>query len=118
MNRALASCAAAAALLAAGCASNSSADGTRPSDVLGLGEHFESSLGSLFVLEVQEEYRLIRCIPSGPIAGCYEDLFVVPLDSVKYNRWLPVESVPGLEIAIVSPKEVAFRVDAAAGAPK
>jgi hypothetical protein len=86
--------------------------------VLFRSDHYESSLGSLFVISVQGEYRLIRCIPAGPIAGCYEDLLVVPRDEVKWNRWLTVPKIPGLELAIVSPTEVAFRVGDTLGVPK
>jgi hypothetical protein len=118
MNRVLASSAAVAALVVAGCASEAT-PAVQRSNVLPLGDHYESSLGSLFVIGVQGEYRLIRCIPAGPIAGCYEDLLVVPREEVKWNRWLPVEKIPGLELAIVSPTEVAFRVeDKSGGVPK
>ena len=116
MNRALTCAALAAVIAAAGCASTQFA-GER-SNVLPLGDHYESSLGSLFVIAVQNEYRLIRCIPAGPIAGCYEDLFVLPRDEVKFNRWLTVAKVPGLEMAVVSPTAVAFRVQEAPGAAK
>lgn len=88
----------------------------RRSDVLSLGDHYESPSGSLFVISVQDEYRLIRCIPDGPIAGCYDNLFSVRRDSVKYNRWLEVEGIPDLDIAFVSPTEVAFRVRPSAAA--
>jgi hypothetical protein len=105
----------------AGCASNErpSERGYYSSGVLPLGDHFETPKGgSLFVISVQDEYRLIRCIPSGPIAGCYEDMFTIPSGSVHYNRWMRVETVPGLELAIVSPTEVAFRVEQDAGTPR
>jgi hypothetical protein len=118
MNRVLAPFALFAALVAAGCASEQPPSVVERSNVLSLGDHYESSLGSLFVIGVQGEYRLIRCIPAGPIAGCYEDLLVVPRADVKWNRWLAVPTIPGLELAIVSPTEVAFRVDEALGAPK
>ena len=123
MNRVFASSAAAAALIVAGCAAEKPPVAERStvierSNVLPLGDHYESSLGSLFVIGVQGEYRLIRCIPAGPIAGCYEDLLVVPRDDVKWNRWLSVPKIPGLELAIVSPTEVAFRVEDNYGVPK
>jgi hypothetical protein len=124
MHRAVLSSAALAALIVAGCATPSSSgnSGAAPaierSSVLALGDHYESSLGSLFVIRVQDEFRLIRCIPAGPIAGCYEDLLVIPLEQVKYNRWLTVEKLPGLEVAIVAPKEVAFRFEEGRGTPK
>lgn len=118
MNRVLSSLAAAAlVVVAAGCQTPQE-PGVSQSKVLSLGDHYESSLGSLFVLSVQNEYRLIRCIPAGPIAGCYEDLFVLPRDEVKFNRWLPVMKVPGLEIAVVTPTQVAFRLQEAGEAVK
>ena len=116
MNRALTSAAITAVFAVAGCASPQATG--EHSKVLPLGDHYESSLGSLFVIAVQNEYRLIRCIPAGPIAGCYEDLFVLPRDEVKFNRWLTVEKVPGLEMAVVSPTSVAFRVQEVSGAAK
>ena len=122
MHRVLATSAVLAAFLVAGCAAPETAQQSTPelerSSILPLGDHFESSLGSLFVIGVQGEYRLIRCIPAGPIAGCYEDLLVVPRDDVKWNRWLAVPKIPGLELAIVSPTEVAFRVEEMYGVPK
>jgi hypothetical protein len=79
-------------------------------DVYSLGDHYESQVGgSLFVISVQDEFRLIRCIPTGPIAGCYADVWRLPRDGVRYNRWMDVDTVPGLEIAVVSPTEVAYR---------
>ena len=118
MNRVLATYAVLAASLVAGCATPETPPEPERSSILPLGDHFESSLGSLFVIGVQGEYRLIRCIPAGPIAGCYEDLLVVPREDVKWNRWLTVPKIPGLELAIVSPTEVAFRVEEMYGAPK
>ena len=110
----------AAAAALAGCASRERPPerGYLASGVLPLGDHFDSPQGSLFVISVQDEYKLIRCIPSGPIAGCYEDVFVIPRSAVHYNRWMKVESVPGLELAVVSPTEVAFRVESDAGKPR
>jgi hypothetical protein len=118
MNRVLATYAVLAASLVAGCASPERQPAPERSNILPLGDHYESSLGSLFVIGVQGEYRLIRCIPAGPIAGCYEDLLVVPREEVKWNRWLTVPNIPGLELTIVSPTEVAFRVEESYGAPK
>jgi hypothetical protein len=121
MIRALLTCAALAVGLS-GCASHGSAPSASPidrADVFSLGDHYESVLGgSLFVISVQDEFRLIRCIPSGPIAGCYEDVWRLPREGVRYNRWMPVDSVPGLEIAVVSPTEVAYREKPRAGTPR
>lgn len=118
MKRALASCAAAAAFLAAGCASGPEA--IERSHIVPLGAQYETPLGSVFVIGVQDEYRLIRTVPSGAgtITGGYEDVFAIPREQVQYNRWLDVAKMPGLELAIVSPKEVAFRVKEGPGAPK
>lgn len=113
MNRAVLTCLLALSAIA-GCA-GPRAEINR-SDVLALGDHYESPAGSLFVISVQDEYRLIRCIPDGPIAGCYDNLFTVRRDSVKYNRWLEVGGIDNLDIAFVSPTEVAFRIRPAAGA--
>jgi hypothetical protein len=65
--------------------------------------------GNLFVLRIQDEYRVIRCIEEGPIRGCYEDVFAVSGDALKYNRWMELVSIPGVQVAVVSPTEVAFR---------
>ena len=116
MIRAFLTCAAVAAGLSA-CAGPRSDGAPMPAsdpidraDIFSLGDHYQSTAaGSLFVISVQDEYRLIRCIPSGPIAGCYEDVWRLPRDGVRYNRWMGVESVPGLEIAVVSPTQVAYR---------
>lgn len=118
MYRALASCAAAAAFLACGCAS--APNGIESWQVVPLGAQHTTSLGTVFVIDVQGEYRLIRTVPAGAgtISGGYEDVFKVPREEVQFNRWLEVGRIPGLELAIVSPKEVAFRVKESAGAPK
>ena len=116
MNRTLAVVAVIAASCVAGCASAAPEDGDgRISDVLGLGALYDSPAGSVFVIDVQGEYRLIRCVSAGPIARGYEDLYVVPRDQVKFNRWMNIEKAPGLELAIVSPREVAFRFEGAGG---
>jgi hypothetical protein len=116
MQRALAVVTVLAACAAAGCESGPRADrGASVSDVMRLGDQYESPVGCLFVIRVQDEYRLIRSVSSGPISHGYEDLFAVPRDQVKFNRWLGVEKAPGLELAIVSPEEVAFRFEGAGG---
>ena len=119
MRRALAVLAVAVALCAAGCESSPPADGAgQVSEVMPLGDQYDSPVGCLFVISVQDEYRLIRSVSSGPISHGYEDLFSVPRDRVKFNRWMRVDKAPGLEFAIVSPREVAFRVDESAGNSK
>jgi hypothetical protein len=118
MNRALASFATVAAFLASGCAAT-------PNDierwqVVRLGVQRETPLGTVFVIDVQGEFRLIRTVPpgAGTITGGYEDVFAIPREQVHFNRWLDVARMPGLEVAIVSPTEVAFRVKESPGAPK
>jgi hypothetical protein len=119
MKRALAALAALAMLSLAGCASEPADNGAaRISDALPLGAEYESPVGNLIVISVQDEYRLIRVVSVGPIGRSYEDLFAVPRDAVKFNRWMPVKSSPGLELAIVSPTEVAFRFGEAGGYSK
>lgn len=76
-------------------------------EMVNLGQPFDTSTGQIFVLRVQDEFRLIRCIPDGPIAGCYEDVLSVSGDSIAWNAWLDVEQVPGLRVAFVSPSAVA-----------
>ena len=77
-------------------------------EMVSLQQPFETSKGLIFVLKVQDEFRLIRCIPDGPIAGCYEDVLSVSGDAVDWNAWMDVENVPGLRVAFVSPTAVAI----------
>ncbi len=122
MNRAVASILTLAACAASGCVGPRPTEsaGVRRSDVLTLGDHFDCAFGSLFVIHIQDEYRLIRCVDrgSGAISGCYDDVLVVPTDEVQWNRWIEVPKAQGLDVAIVSPKEVAFRVRGGAGAAR
>ena len=67
------------------------------------GEPYATSEGQVFVLRIQNEYRVIRCVPTGPIAGCYEDVLSVPGHDVRWNEWLEVGDVPGLQVAFISP---------------
>jgi hypothetical protein len=89
--------------------------------VRGLGEPFKTPLGDVHFARIQDEYRLIRCIPettAGALAGCYEDIFSVqrdalsddPSDGVNWNSWIVVTRVPGLEVAFLDPSRVAFRL--------
>ena len=75
--------------------------------MVSLGEYFETEKGQVFVLRVQDEFRLIRCIPEGPIAGCYEDVYSVSGHDVSWNDWVDVDNVPGLRLAFLSPTAIA-----------
>ncbi len=118
MHRALASCAAVSAFLVSGCATVP--NGIESWQIVPIGIHHETPLGTVFVIGVQDEFKLIRTIPpgAGTITGGYEDVFAIPREQVHYNRWLDVSTMPGLQLAIVSPTEVAFRVKGSGGAPK
>jgi hypothetical protein len=112
-----------AALLAASCESAPTADTAGPaqverSDVLPLGEPFESSMGGLRVISVQDEFHVVRCADSGAIAGCFDTIFTVPRDRVRFNRWIPVPSTPGLDVALVTPTRVAFQIRPQSGTPR
>jgi hypothetical protein len=107
-----------ASLTAGACASapeRDVADGR--AEMVLLGEPFETESGQLFLLRIQDEYRLIRCIPDGPIAGCYEDVYTVAGHDVDWNAWVDVESVPGLRVAFVSPTAIAVAQDEAPPEP-
>lgn len=98
------------ALLAGACASSTNgrhavAEGS--AEMVSLGEYFDTDAGQVFVLRVQDEFRLIRCIPEGPIAGCYEDVFAVADDDVRWNTWIDIAAIPGLRVSFVSPTEIA-----------
>ena len=86
--------------------------------VLKLGEQCDTPYGKFFALRIQDEYRVIRCIPDGPIAGCYEDVLSVPRGGLSYNRWMDVKGTTGLQVAIISPQEVAFRIQQESGTPR
>ena len=112
---------------AGGCASSD--DGIREGDgvkIYDLGEPFRTRQGTVHVIRVQDEYRLVRCIPDGPIAGCYEDILSVPRaplsdDSVpgpRWNQWIDVPTVEGLKIAFVGTGRVAVREEPVAPAPQ
>jgi hypothetical protein len=80
-----------------------------PYEVRGLGEPYTTPAGEVFLIRVQDEYRLIRCIPTGPIAGCYEDVLALPRGGVPWNEWMPVDTVAGLHLAFLSPDVIALR---------
>ncbi len=95
---------------AAAVADRSSRTPAIPATLVALGEHFDTARGRVFVLRIQGEYRVIRCIPDGPgsIAGCFEDVLSVSGDDVRWNTWMDVRDVPGLSVAFVSPTAVAL----------
>jgi hypothetical protein len=112
-------------LAAAGCVSPPSADtdtraaqasatqaaawrGSDRPHLVAFGEPFQTSAGQIFVLRIQDQYRVIRCIPDGPIAGCYEDVLSVSNHDVEWNEWMTVADVPGLKVAFVSPTAIAL----------
>jgi hypothetical protein len=91
-----------------------------------LGESFSTDAGPVHLLRVQDEYRLVRCITEGEIAGCYEDIFSIPRDQLsdesspgpRWNHWIDVPAVPGLRIALVDTGRVAVRQEPAPAAPR
>jgi len=93
-----------------GAADRSSRTPATPATLVALGEHFDTARGRVFVLRIQGEYRVIRCIPDGPgsIAGCFEDVLSVSGDDIRWNTWMDVRDVPGLSVAFVSPTAVAL----------
>lgn len=110
-----------AALFLAACAGMDG--GARPAPtgaaVRGLGETYRSSHGDVHLARIQDEYKLIRCIPTGPIAGWYQDVFKVSRDAItdetrgeapyRWNQWIPVRDMPGLELMFLAPDRIAFR---------
>jgi hypothetical protein len=108
------------ALFAAACATTppskpASRAQVERSNVLALGDSFASSMGDLKVIAVQDDFQVVRCTDSGVIAGCFDTIFTVSIDQVRFNRWIPVPSTPGLEVALVTPTKVAFQIHPAAG---
>jgi hypothetical protein len=101
------------ALLAAACAATPDGRATRQeterSGVISLGDSYASSMGALRVINVQDEFRVLRSAAAGSIAG-FDTVFTVPLDEVRFNRWIPVPAAPGLEVALVTPTKVAFQI--------
>lgn len=109
------------AVAAAGCASATQDAAAKPSngrpyDLRRVGEYFETKAGPCVLIRVQDEYRLIRCVETGPIAGCYEDIFSLNLNDVEWNEWVNVQPAPGLTLAFLSPDEFVVRFDESAGA--
>lgn len=115
------------ALLATGCAGTRNAPDApdaRGAEVRGLGVPYRTVVGDVYFIRVQDEYRLIRCIPTGPIAGYYDDVFRMERGmltddaasklGVRWNEWVPVPQVPGLEVAFLAPDRIAFREKAVA----
>lgn len=99
----------------AGCAMNQgqsrAAEGVRD-----LGEPFKAVGGEVSVLRAQDEYRFFKCVPGGPIAGCFEDVMVVPRaalsedpnDGILWNQWIDVKEIPGLKVMFLSPNRLVF----------
>jgi hypothetical protein len=85
------------------------------SNVLSLGDSYASSMGDLRVINVQDDFQVVRCTNVGTIAGCFDTLYSVPMDQVRFNRWIPIPAAPGLEVALVTPTKVAFQIRAKAG---
>jgi hypothetical protein len=72
-------------------------------------------MGDLRVINVQDDFQVVRCTDSGAIAGCFDTVFTVPFSQVRFNRWIPVPAAPGLEVALVTPTKVAFQIRHRAG---
>jgi hypothetical protein len=105
----------------AGCAASRGTG--RPTDgVRDLGESFKATNGEVSVIRAQDDYTFLRCVPGGPIAGCFEGLMVVPraalsedsADGISWNQWIDVDQVPGLKVMFLSPNRLVFRDTAAA----
>ena len=89
-----------------------------------LGESFPTTKGDVYLIRIQDEYRLIRCMPDSAIQGCYEDVFRMQRDaltddakavnSFRWNQWVKVPSIDGLEIMFLTPEQVALRQTTAA----
>jgi hypothetical protein len=114
----------AAALVAAGCGGMDGGKGGPVEEGQGvvlrnLGEPFKTSRGEVHVIRVQDEYKLLRCISEGPIAGCYDEVLQVPRaalseddkDGIRWNDWIDVPQVPGLKIQFVGPSRIAIRTE-------
>jgi hypothetical protein len=80
------------------------------SDILSLGDSFESSIGGLRMIAVQDEFHLVRCTEGGTIAGCFDWIFTLQRDEVRFNRWIHVPAAPGLDVALVTPTKVVFQI--------
>ncbi len=98
----------------AGCASRANVRAAESAQLIQVGDPFETTRGSVYVLRIQDEYRLIRCVPDGPIAGCWEDVLSVPDSELVWNDWVDVGGMPGVHVSFVSPTQVAVRETSAA----
>lgn len=96
--------------------------GPRDAEVRKLGERYRFSRGDVYLIRVQDEYRLIRCTnptATGTLAGCYEDVFQLPRDKltdqtgaegrIRWNTWVPVPQMPGLQIMFLGPDKIALQ---------
>lgn len=112
--------------LAAGCATSDPMPPASPSGaaVRKLGQSFRTRHGDVTLIRVQDEYHLLRSSPTGAIGGMYEDVFTIARDAitddastssgVRWNHWVPVPLVPGLDIMFLSPEWIALREQIAA----
>lgn len=109
---------AASALALAACASGPPSNGNAVA-VRQLGESYKSAQGDVLMIRVQDEYQLIQCVPEGPIAGCFKDVFKMPRDqitddatakdAVRWNEWIDVPHMPGLQVSFLGPDRIALR---------
>ena len=124
MNRSLAALTlAASALSLAACASGHHSNGSSV-EVRKLGQSYKTSQGEVVMIRVQDEYQLIQCVPEGPIAGCFTDVFKMPRDritddsamegAVRWNEWVDVPRIPGLQLSFLGPDSIALRQQAVA----
>jgi hypothetical protein len=108
-----------AGLLAlAACAGDQASVGTGAPAERGLGEPYKTTTGlQVHLMRVQDEYRLIRRVKEGQIQAD-DDVFKISRETitdepgqsgVRWNTWVPVPSVPGLEIKFLSQDRFAFR---------
>lgn len=123
---------AAAALLPA-CASQEQALVSQGAQVLSLGEPYRSAKGDVFVLRIQDEYKVRICMEQeGPIQGCFEDVYTIARNDltddpnvaagtkkVRWNQWIDLhQQVPGLHLMFLAPERVAFLQDPVPATPK
>lgn len=109
----------AALLTLTACASGQKPPVNGGAAVRGLGEPYRTTQGEVYLIRVQDEYRLIRCIPTGPIAGCYQDVFKVSREAItdqsksdapyRWNQWIPVADMPGVQIMFLAPDRIALK---------
>ena len=86
-------------------------DGDQAYTIKRLGESFPTEVGGCVMILVQDEYRMIRCIDEGPIAGCFDPIYTVAQHEVDWSEWVDVVKAPGLRLAFLSPVEYALIYD-------